>query len=242
MARTYEALIKKSKGISAKSDLPTVTLDERPLPELSSDKQMVDLNYFLDMKAEQDNLRIVNFVSSRSGEGTTTVVVNFIRYMLESKTSSHVLLIDANSQHPTLHLEFTVPATPGLKDVLWDKAKLSDTIYKLGSRNIYLLPNGSSLTFDSSNGESLKYSFLFSQLSNRFQYIFIDSPPLLESSSALGLAAIADTTFIVIQAHRTQWEVAEKAKNYLNHNKCAIGGVILNRIQQPIPEWIYKRL
>ena len=240
MAKTYEALVKYKKKIE-KSDLLSASLLEVPSPNLSCDKQMLDLNYMIALKQKQANLKIINFVSSHSGEGTTTVVVNFIRFMLESRESRQILLIDANLQHPTLHLEFNVPPTPGFNDVLWNKAKLSDAIFKIESSNIYLIPIGSLVSFDASNIESQRYSTIFSQLRN-FNYVFIDSPPLLDSSVALVLASIADTTFIVIQANRTQWEVADKAKNYLNHYKCDIGGVILNRVLQPIPEWLYRRL
>jgi capsular exopolysaccharide synthesis family protein len=241
MAKTYEAFV-KSKGTSGKNSLPAAFLEESPSPDLSSEKQMVDLNYSIEMKAEHDNLKIINFASSRCGEGTSTVIVNFINFMLERKANSQILLVDANLQHPTLHLEFDVPPAPGLKDVLLNKAELSDAIYKIGSSSIYLIPNGSSLTNNSSHVEPKRYSILFSQLSKKFQYIFIDSPPLLDSPASLALATIADTTFLVVQAHKTQWEVAEKAKQYLNHFKCSIGGVILNRVLQPIPDWLYYRL
>ena len=241
MAKTYEALV-KAKGLSGPSVIPPPAVEDRPSPDLLTEKQMVNLNYIFDLKSRQDKLRVINFVSTSCGEGTSTVIVNFIRFMLESKASHQVLLIDANILHPALHLEFNVPLTPGLKDFLWDRSALSDVIHKIGSSSIYLIPNGNSMAFDRVNVEPQKYSALFSQLNNRFQFIFIDSPPLLESSEALAMAAIADSTFLVIQAQRTRLEAVEKAKNYLNHHNCKIGGVILNRVLQPIPEWLYKRL
>jgi capsular exopolysaccharide synthesis family protein len=242
MAKTYEAMI-KSKGAGAKRDLSTAASSlDTPSPDLLSDKQMVDLNYMIDQKAGRNNLKVINFVSSKSKEGTSTVLVNFMKFMLERNASNNILLVDANLQHPVLHLEFNVPSTPGLKDVLTDKAKLSDVTYKIESSDIYLIPNGNALSFETSNIESKMYESIFSKLSDRYQYIFIDSPPLLESSASLALATSADITFLVIQAHRTQWEVAQKAKNYLDHYNCPIGGVILNRVSQPIPNWIYNRL
>lgn len=241
MAKTYEALL-KSKGKDAKAKLPTVFISDSPSPNLISNKQMIDLNYLIDMKANQEKLKIFNFVSCRSREGTSTVIVNFIRFMLERKAFSNVLLIDANLEHPSLHLEFNVPFSPGLKDILWKKTKFSDAIYKIESSNIYLIPNGNSLNIDSPNVDPQIYSNIFSKLCDKFQYVFIDSPPLLDSSSALALATVADITFIVIQAHRTQWEIVDRAKNYLVSYNCSIGGVILNRVLQPIPDWIYKRI
>ena len=242
MAKTYEAMI-KSKGADAQKGLSAAASSlDTPSPDLLSDKQMVDLNYMIEQKAGRNNLKIINFVSSRSKEGTSTVLVNFMKFMLERSASNNILLVDANLQHPVLHLEFNVPSTPGLKDVLADKAKLSDVTYKIESSDIYLIPNGNTLTFETSNIESKMYESIFSKLSDRYQYIFVDSPPLLESSASLALATSADITFLVIQAHRTQWEVAQKAKNHLDHYNCPVGGVILNRVSQPIPNWLYKRL
>ena len=241
MAKTYEAIV-KAKGVSGQTITPTLSVEERPSPDLLTEKQMINLNYIFDLKSRQDNLRVINFVSASSGEGTSTVIVNFIRFMLETKATSPVLLIDANFLHPALHLEFNVPVAPGLKDFLRDKSDLSDVIQKIGSSSICLIPNGNSMTFDRVDVEPQKYLALFSQLRNRFQFIFIDSPPLLESSGALAIAALADSTFLVIQAQSTRLEVVEKAKNYLNRNNCEIGGVILNRVLQPIPDWIYKRI
>ena len=61
MAKTYEALLKYNEK-SGKSNLPAAQVLEGPSPDLSSDKQMVDLNYMIDMKAKQDNLKIINFL------------------------------------------------------------------------------------------------------------------------------------------------------------------------------------
>ncbi len=241
MAKTYEAMI-KSKSTGAQGGTAVNYPSDTFSPDLLSEKQMVDLNYMIEQKAGRNNLKVINLVSSRGGEGTSTVVVNFMRFMLEKSASHNILLVDANLQRPVLHLEFNVPFTPGLKDVLLHKAKLSDVTYKIDSSDIYLIPNGNSPNFEAANIEQKMYANTFSKLRKQYQYIFIDSPPLLESPASLSLATSADITFLVIRAHKTQWEVAQKAKNYLNQYDCPIGGVILNRVSQPIPDWIYKRL
>ncbi len=241
MAKTYEAMI-KSKGTSTDGGAPVHYRSDTFSPDLLSEKQMGDLNYMIDQKAGRNNLKVINLVSSRGGEGTSTVVVNFIRFMLERSASNNILLVDANLQRPVLHLEFNVPFTPGLKDVLLHKAKLSDVTYKIDSSDICLIPNGNSPNFEISNIEQKMYATTFAKLRDHYQYIFIDSPPLLESPASLSLATSADITFLVICAHKTQWEVAQKAKNYLSQYNCVIGGVILNRVSQPIPDWIYNRL
>ena len=71
-------------------------------------------------------------------------------------------------------------------------------------------------------------------------YVLIDCPPLLISSDAIAVAPAADVSFLVIKAVEVQRAVAQKAISYLHDNECKIGGVILNYVQQVIPNWVYK--
>ena len=92
MAKTYEAMI-KSKGTDAQRGLSAAASSlDAPSPDLLSDKQMVDLTYMIDQKAGRNNLKVINFVSSRSKEGTSTVLVNFMKFMLERSASNNFVL------------------------------------------------------------------------------------------------------------------------------------------------------
>ena len=152
------------------------------------------------------------------------------------------MLIDANLEHPVLHTAFNILPTPGLRDVLANNTECFKGIHKSISMNVNVIPAGTPMMRNSGSIDQRKFSDLIASARTRYAYVLIDSSPLLKSSDSLSSAIAADTTFLVVQACKTQSEVAEEAKFFLQKHGCQIGGIILNRLPQVIPEWIYKRL
>jgi len=80
------------------------------------------------------------------------------------------------------------------------------------------------------------------EIKGMYDCILVDSPAILTSGDSLTLSVASDATFLVIQSLRTPKEVAERARSLLDDNECEIGGVLLNRVKQVIPGWMYKML
>ncbi|MBU4179848.1 MAG: CpsD/CapB family tyrosine-protein kinase [Proteobacteria bacterium] len=241
MAKTYEALSKAEESHSGDPGLSS-NLTKWRCPDLTNKKELSDLLQKITIDVQKNGLKIFHFASNRKGEGTSTVVVNLANLIMDAKSFNYVLLIDANRERPVLHQAFNVASSPGLNEILMEKIEYSEAVKKIGSSDIYVMPNGTKSASKSSNIEQKKFSSFVSKIRDQYELIIIDSPPLLTSSDSLSLANCADSTYLVVQAHNTQWEVVEQTKNYLNEYKRLIGGVILNRVQQSIPSWIYKRL
>jgi capsular exopolysaccharide synthesis family protein len=182
-----------------------------------------------------------HFTSTSEGEGTSTVVVN-IAQLLSRGSNASVLFIDGNLKNPSFQDAFNLPRSPGLTEVLNHRAPLNQGVRKIGGSLVCVLPTGDTNCGKHTTFEMTAVSELMRILRSKFTYIIIDSPPLLTSSIALMWANLADLSFMVIQANRTNWEVAQKAKNLLTRNNRKIGGVILNQVSHPIPNWLYKRL
>ena len=106
--------------------------------------------------------------------------------------------------------------------------------------NIFFLccGNGNTKTNDSLDQEN--FLKLLNYCRQEFDYILVDCPPVLSSNDALSIAPAADLTFLIIRSGEVQRPVAEKAKTLLQNDECQIGGIILNRVQQVIPSWVYK--
>lgn len=183
-----------------------------------------------------------HFASTSEGEGTSMVVVNIAQLLSRGNTNSNVLFIDGNLNNPVFQNAFNLPNSPGLTEVLNRRAPLNEVVRKIDDSLVCVLPSGEANFGKHSVFEMSAVSNLMRILKNKFSYIIIDSPPLLSSSIALMWAKIADLSFMVIQANRTNWEVALKAKNLLTKNNCEIGGVILNQVRHTIPRWLYKHL
>lgn len=240
MGRTYEA-ISKSQEFLHKPSLRTSFISNGHLADLRNTKEMGDLKTKMKLLRDGKGLVVFHFVSSREREGVSTAVANVARLLAEEESSKGILLIDGNFKRPALHMAFNVPSSPGMSDVLMGKASYSESIHKTESGRINVMPCGVASDVPGKT-EKKTLSDLISAIKGEYDYILIDSSPLLTSSDSLSLALGSDTTFLVIQANRTQWEVAGKAKLELENSGCHVGGVILNRVVHVIPQWIYKRL
>ena len=239
MAKTYEALLKakrssdsriprtrqtaktnieipKAERVVKREVLPSSFVSKWQCADLSSTRNIGNLAQWIGPDAKK---KVFLFMSNRKGEGTSTVVINLAGFMMDRKSFGDVLLIDANLQHPVLHLAFNVPPSPGLREVLTKEAEYSDVIHRVGASNLNVIPSGAPLSPDSSNIAQKDFSDLISAIHDQYQHILVDSPPLLASSDSLALAMSSDFTALVIQANTTQWEVAEEAKLFLQKNQ-----------------------
>jgi Mrp family chromosome partitioning ATPase len=238
MSKTYEALIQAEKSYV---EVPVTSsyVSDWKCPNFSIKKEIANASQRMILNPGKD-VSVLHFASSLEGEGTSTIVYNLARFLMGKNSDTKFLLIDANLRHPVLHQSFNLPIGPGLSEVLIKKAQYSEAIHRIGSSNIYVMPVGA-LPESSKIEQNIFFEFM-SILRTQYQKILLDSPPLLASPDSITLAKISDITFLVIQSHMIKWQVAERAKLRLQRNDCVIGGVILNRVQRPIPQWIYKRL
>jgi capsular exopolysaccharide synthesis family protein len=237
MAKTYEAMIKAESSDDDFSHFP---------PPDSRFLDFGDIKQTGDLYRKIANLRkkseVFNFVSSREGEGVSTIVNNLVNYMLRRKYANNILLIDANLHNSVLHARFNHTQEKSLEEISYKTYSCSEAIREIKPDNFNLLPSGGPRHNLLPDVEQNIFHKFISDIQSDYDFIFIDSPPLLISTGALSIAVSSSVTFLVTDAHRTRAEVAKKAKQILQENGCTIGGVILNRVKHPIPEWLYKRL
>lgn len=238
MSKTYEAMAKNEKT-TATGQRPSVAISGLRFPNLQNRKQINDLEKKIVSYIEKKDFKIFNFASTRGAEGVSTVIVNLIRQVSLKKKSRRILLIDANFKNPALDAAFQISDAGGLSDVLLGNAACSDVVRKIESNAVHLLPAGTDCINSVDNIEQRKLVDVLAELKNNYDYVIIDSPPILTSSDSLTTAVASDVTFFVIKSMKIQKEAAEKAKHLLQENDCLIGGVILNCVRQVIPEWLY---
>lgn len=230
MARTYEAMQKVSTGYNPRARF----LD------LQNRKQVGDLEKKIRQYNQKNNAAVFNFASARPKEGVSTVLCNLIQYFRNQNSSKKILIIDANFNSPSLHRVFNTGDTVGLSELLSGKVSTSEIFNITDSDNVFILPGGKESRDLSGNIDPERFKSILSEVKSKFDYIFIDSAAILDSSDALTIATASDVTFWVLKSIVVQKEVALKAKSLLIDNECEIGGIILNQIRQVIPEWIYR--
>lgn len=82
----------------------------------------------------------------------------------------------------------------------------------------------------------------FDSARSTFDLVLVDSPAAAESAGGLSLTPLSDGVVIVVEAGRTRWQVADTLANRIRALGGNILGVLLNKREYPIPQFIYERI
>lgn len=159
-------------------------------------------------------------------DGKSTVASNLAAVLAMS--GAEVLLIDADLRRGALHDRFGTEDSPGLADVITGHCPLWEAIVETDYPNLDLLPRGKGSKDSVESLVKEKTKKLFNKLESVYDFVIVDSAPVLVADDTLSLAPIADTTLFVLRLHRTPARLAERALASLEQRQVDIGGVILN--------------
>ena len=185
--------------------------------------------------------KVLQFIGSREGEGTSTVVREFARVSAR-KFDKKVLLLDADQYHPSQHLFFDIQSKCGWQEVLRDQQPIDKALYQIGDTRLSVSPSSQYSASNPENLNSLLIDIFWKKLRQRFDLILVDSPPATTSPDGLAMCSKVDGIILVVEAEKTRWPVAENTKNRITSSGGKILGIVLNKRRYYIPEWVYKRL
>lgn len=163
--------------------------------------------------------------SSEPGEGKSTTAGNLA--LAFAQDEKKVLLIDCDLRKPSVHKKFRISNNKGLSDSIIDRKKLKDCIQKKGEY-IHILPSGKVPPNPSEMLGSEAMNELLNELSNDYDVIIIDSPPVLAVTDAQILSTKSDGTLIVVRAEQTKKDAVIAAKGVLDKVNANILGTVLN--------------
>jgi len=170
--------------------------------------------------------KVLLVTSAFPGEGKTTVSANLAETM--AKTGTRVLLLGCDLRRPSLHEIFTQPRSPGLTEVLIGDVEIEKTIHRTGINQLDFIsagmtpPNPSELIGSSRMGDILD------DLTNEYDSVILDAPPLLAVTDASLLSIYADMALLVLEAGRVQVKAAQRMKELLDSLQIKVAGLVLN--------------
>ena len=244
MTKIFEAL-KQQPREKARilTRLPEITDETAPKQGPGSDfeESMISLYQGLENTLPDRDRKVLQFVASRRGEGTSTIVKEFSRVVTE-KFGKSVLVLDADQAHPTQHRFLGVTPSHTLEEVLKNGLALETAIYRKGESRpaLSLIAGNNGATTKIFNSPEI-YGLL-DQLKGLFEFVLIDSPPVTESQDTLSICRKVDGVVLVMEAETTRWPVAVKVKEEIIKNGGNIIGMVFNKRHHYIPKFIYKRL
>ena len=172
--------------------------------------------------------KVIQVTSSISGEGKSTFISN-VAYLL-AKKGLKTILIDLDLRRPKVHRIFDVENNYGLTDVLTEKVSLDKAIKKRKDLRFDVITSGEKTTAVTNVIESKKLMNLIEDLKSKYDYILIDSPPVINVSDALYISKLTDAVVFLVSQSITKKSVASEAVKILKLNNVNIIGAVLTHV------------
>ena len=147
-----------------------------------------------------------------------------------AQSGKKVLLLDADLRHPHLHSVFGLPNTPGLTSLLNDQADVTEAILETEIPGLALLPSGPCPPNPAELLTSPRLKELLVTLRERFDYILIDTPPLLAVTDPCVVAHAVDGVLLTLRNSKHGRPHAQCAKEILDRAGANVLGVVVNGV------------
>ena len=167
--------------------------------------------------------------SATPKEGKSFVVANL--GLTLSQMGHKTLVIDADLRKPVMEKIFDVSRKPGLSDAIIAEIPWRDGIKTTPFENLHLLPVGNIPPNPVELLGSDKMSDILHEIADEYEYILLDTPPVLPLTDAVVLARKADGVILVIQYHKVEIEAVLRARERFESVDAPILGAILNEVE-----------
>ena len=173
--------------------------------------------------------KVLLITSAVPSEGKTTVTVNLGATL--ASLGSKVVIVDCDMRKPCCHRSTGVENKPGFVRCLTGHVDLADAILPVpGVPNLSVIPCGPIPPNPAEVLSSPVTRELFIKLRSQFEYVLIDSPPLLSVSDSRILSTLTDAVVLVTRAYSTPYDVVRRARGLLYAAGARILGVALNSV------------
>jgi polysaccharide biosynthesis transport protein len=183
--------------------------------------------------------RLIVITSSTPGEGKTMVSTNVAAALAQA--GHRVLLIDADMRKPRVHQVFQAELAPGLSNLLVGNATASEVIYESSTSGLWIMCAGTHPPNPAELLGSKRFKDLAAFLMPHFDWVIIDTPPVMAVTDAAVVANLAHGTLFVVGAEMTSRRIAQRAVEQLEMGQARFLGAVLNRVDLEHNAYYYSR-
>ena len=190
--------------------------------------------------SSSDQTRVIAVTSTQPLEGKTTTAANLAMALVLG--GARVLVVDADMRRPGLHKTFGVPNNIGLSDLLQGEARVRDAVQRTAEPNLLMMsagrtpPNPSELL-----GSQRMSNFLTNLERGPFDWVIIDTPPVLAVTDAVILAPKISGMVFVVGSEMTRIVHAERALETIRASRPRAISAVLNRVDFDRNKYYYSR-
>jgi len=182
--------------------------------------------------------RTILISSAQSSEGKTTSTVNLAASL--ASAGGRVVLVDADLRRPSVHKHFGLQRElPGLVEVVTGQATIDQVSIRNLVKRITIIPAGRIPPNPAELLGSLEMAGIIDALAAEYDYVLIDSPPILPVTDSVILSRYVDGVVLVIRGASTPKKVAKDARHRLSAVGARVLGTILNDVDVTSGDYYY---
>jgi len=212
-----------------------ILADEGPESKHAEAYRVLRTNILFSRK--DDKLNSIVVVSAGAGEGKSTTTLNLATVF--AQTGQRILLVDSDLRRPTLHKLLRVGNNIGLTNYLLKQNTIAEVVQTTNVPNLDFMASGKLPNSSMGILGSGQMKEMVSELKQRYDYIFFDSPPILGVSDASILASEMDLVVQIIQYRRYPQPMNIRAKQMIEKVGGNFVGIVLNNINMSQDESYY---
>nr|WP_090856949.1 CpsD/CapB family tyrosine-protein kinase [Litchfieldia salsa] len=191
----------------------------------------------IEFSSVDHEMKKIMVTSSGPAEGKSTTTNNLA--VVFAQQGKRVLLVDADLRKPTAHYSFRLENHTGLSNVLTRQSTFDRAVRETEQENLFVLTSGPVPPNPSELLGSKRMAELLEEITEIFDIVIFDTPPVLAVTDAQILANKCDGVVLVTSSGRTENEAALKAKELIESAKGKLIGAILNNKKAKDSQYYY---
>jgi capsular exopolysaccharide synthesis family protein len=216
-------------GTGGAAELNSIELVTQSAPKSTYSENYRTIRTTLLLSAPDSKPQTIAVTSALPQEGKTVTISNLgVTLALAGK---RVVIVDADLRKPRQHRIFKVRNTSGLTTFLTGGIELKEILQALSLPNLYLITAGPVPPNPVELLGSEKMAPMLDELKKVFDYILLDTPPVLAVSDALVMGPSLDGAILVVWGGKTSRDAVRSAREMLDKHKIKCVGVIINNVQ-----------
>jgi polysaccharide biosynthesis transport protein len=221
--------IKKSKLPDGFAGSPMLVATHQPNSSVSESFRAARTSLLF--TAAQNGGKVFMFTSPSPGDGKSTTIANLAISL--AQTNKRVCLVDCDYRRPRVQQNFGVQFEPGGMQYLEGECSLEQAARACEfQKNLWLVTTGGRPKNPGELVASASFVEFISELRNRFDFVLIDSPPVIPVADATSICGLVDGIIMVLRIRRGVVLSAHKAKSRLSMVNGNLIGVIVNGMDE----------
>ena len=180
------------------------------------------------VSASEGKCKRIAITSALPKEGKTITSINLA--VTFAQTGAKVLLIDCDMRRPRIHRYYDLESRVGLSNILSGMCTVADAVKKTTRENLHVIPAGLIPPNPAELISSDAMKNTLDELSEAYDYIIIDTPPVNIVTDALALVPYVDGTVVVVRSAQSTHPETKKVLTKYEYANAPILGFVLNNV------------